>query len=234
MKIVFTYLLLLVLVVAFSTQTQAQGQRKAVIFTGRVVGKNANVLSKVYIFIPKAGRGTLSDESGYFAVPVFPGDSILFSHLSYEKQYLTIPYRLMEDSYSAIIMLKDDVKTLKEVRVYPYSTEQEFKDAFLSMKLPDDLDRKTLEKNTNPDYLMQMTMITPMTAMGNYRAFMDQQQYGRDNSAYRSNVNTPLNPFALLNAIKSIKRGDLKTKDYRKILNQAPRENVSREDIIRR
>jgi hypothetical protein len=224
----------LVLTIGATTDTQAQGQQTAIVFTGRVVGKNAETLSKVYIFIPKAGRGVLSDETGFFALPVFPGDSILFSHLTYQRQYHIIPRRLAEESYSALVMLKEDVKTLKEVRIYPYSTEEEFKKAFLEMKLPDDISRENLERSTRPDYLMRMAAITPMSAASNFRMFMDQQQYGRDNVAYRSNMTTlGFNPFAWANLFKSIKNGEFKSKEYRQILNQMPRENVSRKDLMK-
>lgn len=219
-----------------STEVQAQGQVKSIMFTGRVVGgKNAQTLSKTYIFIPRAGRGTLADEGGYFALPVFPGDSIVFSFLGFQKQYHVIPRRHAEESYSAIILMKEDVKTLAEVKVYPYATEEEFKRAFLEMKLPDEIERKNLEKNTRQEYLMAMAAITPTSAATNYRAYMDNQIFGRDNANNRSFTTTMpfTNPFAWANFIKSIKNGDLKKKEYREILNQAPRENVSRSNIMR-
>jgi hypothetical protein len=221
---------------SISIEVQAQGQVKSIMFTGRVVGgKNAQTLSKTYIFIPRAGRGTLADDGGYFALPVFPGDSIVFSFLGFQKQYHVIPRRHAEESYSAIILMKEDVKTLAEVKVYPYATEEEFKKAFLEMKLPDEMERKNLEKNTRQEYLMAMAAITPSSAATNYRAYMDNQIFGRDNAANRS-FTTALpftNPFAWANFIKSLKNGDLKKKEYREILNQAPRENVSRGAIMK-
>jgi hypothetical protein len=160
---------LVMLLSSISIEVQAQGQVKSIMFTGRVVGgKNAQTLSKTYIFIPRAGRGTLADDGGYFALPVFPGDSIVFSFLGFQKQYHVIPRRHAEESYSAIILMKEDVKTLAEVKVYPYATEEEFKKAFLEMKLPDEMERKNLEKNTRQEYLMAMAAITPSSAATNY------------------------------------------------------------------
>jgi hypothetical protein len=227
---------LVMLLSSISIEVQAQGQVKSIMFTGRVVGgKNAQTLSKTYIFIPRAGRGTLADDGGYFALPVFPGDSIVFSFLGFQKQYHVIPRRHAEESYSAIILMKEDVKTLAEVKVYPYATEEEFKKAFLEMKLPDEMERKNLEKNTRQEYLMAMAAITPSSAATNYRAYMDNQIFGRDNAANRSFTTTMpfTNPFAWANFIKSLKNGDLKKKEYREILNQAPRENVSRGAIMK-
>lgn len=142
----------------------------------------------------------------------------------------------MEESYSAIILMKEDIKTLAEVKVYPYATEEEFKKAFIAMKLPDEFERDNLERNTRQELLMQMAAATPMSAAGNYRTFMDQQIFGRENAANRSFTTTMpfLNPFAWASFIKSVKNGDLKKKEYREILKQAPRENISRQDILKK
>ncbi len=241
MQIIQKYSFLVVILVMMgalgSTEANAQGQVKSIMFTGRVVGvKGTQTLGKAYILIPRAGRGTLADEGGYFALPVFPGDSIVFSYLGYQKQYHIIPRRHMEESYSAIILMKEDVKTLAEVKVYPYATEEEFKKAFVSMKLPDEFERNNLEQNTRQELLMQMAAVTPLSAAGNYRNFMDQQIFGRENAANRSFTTAIpfLNPFAWAKFINSVKNGDLKKKEYRSILNQAPRENITRQDILKK
>ena len=230
------FVFILLLTIGISGSAWAQGQQKTIMFNGRVVGgKTAQTLSRTYIFIPRAGRGTLADDSGYFTLPVFPGDSITFSYLGYHRQYHVVPRRLEDESYSAIIMMKEDVQTLAEVKVYPYSTEEEFKKAFIAMKLPDELERQSLENSTRQDYLMMMAAAAPMGAMGNYRNFMDQQLYGRESMAGRSFMGAvPIfSPFALLSLYKSIKRGDLKKKEYRQILNATPRENISRQDFLK-
>ncbi len=226
-----------ILCLASAQKSQAQGQVKSVVFTGRIVGgKQAQPLMKAYIFIPRAGRGTLSDESGFFALAVFPGDSVVFSYLGFQKQFHIIPKRLADESYSAIIMLKEDVKTLAEVKVYPYATEEEFKKAFLEMKLPDENDRESLAKNTNKEYMLQMMAITPMSSASNYRYYMDQQMFGREGIANKNTLTSMpfLNPFAIASFFNSVKRGDLKKKEYRQILNQTPRENLSRQDFLKK
>ena len=233
----FTWVTVLLISALALQEVQAQGQVKSIMFTGRVVGvKGTQTLGKAYILIPRAGRGTLADIEGYFALPVFPGDSVVFSYLGYQKQYHIIPKRHMEESYSAIILMKEDVKTLAEVKVYPYATEEEFKKAFISMKLPDEFERDNLERNTRQELLMQMAAATPLSAAGNYRNFMDQQIFGRENAANRSFTTTMpfLNPFAWASFIMSVKNGDLKKKEYREILKQAPRENISRQDILKK
>ncbi len=104
----------------------------------------------------------------------------------------------MEESYSAIILMKEDVKTLAEVKVYPYATEEEFKKAFVAMKLPDEFERDNLERNTRQELLMQMAAFYTHEVPRTLSSFMDRQIFGRENTANRGFTTTMpfLNPFA--------------------------------------
>ena len=213
----------------------AQGEQKAIVFTGMVVGnKNTETLPGAYIFIPKAGRGTLTDQFGKFSIPVFPGDSIVYSYIGYKTQYQVIPRSYNAEAYSVIISLKQEAKMLAEVIIYPYSTEDEFKKAFLELKLPDQADRDALAKSTNIEYLTKMAAMVPNNAQTNFRQTMDQQMFGRESAAGRGFATTfPfLNPFAWANFVKSVKNGDLKQKDYRKELGESPRESISKQEFL--
>jgi hypothetical protein len=220
-----------------SGKATAQGQQKAIIFTGVVVaGSTTERLPGAYIFIPKAGKGTLANNAGYFTIPVFPGDSIVYSYVGFKTQYHVIPRNYNAETYSAIIAMREDVQMLAEVRVYPYATEEDFKKAFLELKLPDQADRDALARNTDPDYINRMAAQLPNNAQTNYRYTMDQQLFGRESAANKGFATTfPfLNPFAWANFIKSVQDGDLKKKEWRKELNQAPRENMTRQDFMRK
>ena len=215
----------------------AQGEQKAIIFNGVVVGgKSTDRLPGAYIFIPKAGKGTLADSRGDFHIPVFPGDSIIFSYVGYKKQYHVIPRHYNADTYSANVAMQEDVTMLSEVKIYPWKTEEEFKKAFLALKLPDQADRDALARSTDPDYINRMAAQVPNNAQTNFRYTIDQQLFGRESAAGKGFATTfPfLNPFAWSNFIKSVKNGDLKQKEWRKELNQAPRESITRQDILRK
>ncbi len=224
-----------VLIGLASAPALAQGQVRQITFTGIVTGGNTSeALPGAYIYLPKAGRGVLANNVGYFALPVLPGDSVIFSYVGFQKQYHIIPRRLAEDTYSAVIALSEDVKTLAEVKVYPYATEELFKQAFVALRLPDEKDRANLARNTDSQYLQQMAAMTPMGAMANYQNFINQQYFGRESIAGRGQYTSIpfLNPFAWASFIRSVKRGDLKTQDFRKQLNQAPAENIKRSDVL--
>lgn len=238
MKKSLTVLGLLLALVALSglfSVARAQGQDRQVTFTGFLTsGKTNEPLPGAYIYIPKAGRGVLAAQNGYFALPVFPGDSVIFSYVGFKTQYHIIPRRLTDLTYSAVVALQEDIKTLAEVKVYPYATEELFKEAFVNLVLPDQKERDNLARNTDPAAIMRMAATMPMSAVANHQNFVNQQFFGRESVYGRSQ--TPsfafTNPFAWANFIRSVKRGDLKNKEYRSQFNQAPPENVSRKDIL--
>jgi len=240
MKKSLLLILFILTAIVFSPEVRAQGEQKAIIFTGIVVaGKSTERLPGAYIYLPKAGRGTLSSNgyhAGYFSIPVFPGDSIVFSYVGYKTQYHIIPRNYNAETYSAIIAMQESVTMLAEVRVYPYATEEEFKKAFLALKLPDQADRDALARSTDIDYINRMAAQMPNNAQTNYRYTMDQQLFGRESAANKGFATTfPfLNPFAWGRFIKSVQDGDLKKKEYRKDLNQTPRENMTRQDFIKK
>ncbi|WP_026261970.1 carboxypeptidase-like regulatory domain-containing protein [Spirosoma panaciterrae] len=238
MKKSLTLLVLILVLTALTglySSVKAQGQDRQVTFTGFITGGKTNEpLPGAYIYIPKAGRGVLAAPNGYFALPVFPGDSVIFSYVGFRTQYHIIPNRLSDLTYSAVVALQEDVKTLAEVKVYPYATEELFKEAFVNLKLPDEKERENLAKNTSPEAIMRQAATMPMSALANHQNFVNQQFFGRESILGRSSATTFAftNPFAWANFIRSVKRGDFKNKEWRNEINKAPRENVSRKDIL--
>jgi CarboxypepD_reg-like domain len=215
--------------------TFGQGNDKAVIFTGIVVGgKNSEPLPGAYVFNSSAGRGTIANESGYFILSVFPDDSIIFSYVGFKKQFHKIP-RKIEQSYSAIVDLKEDVKMLAEVKVYPYPTEELFKEAFVNYKLPDARERDALARATDERSLAMLAKTMGMGASANYRSFMSQQQNAVINRGFNNNITTALmNPIAWMSFIQSVKKGDITRKDWKGINDIAPNETITREKFIRK
>lgn len=232
---ILTYLGILLLGLVFLPDAMAQGERKAIIFTGVVVdGTSAERLPNATIMIPRAGKGTIASDIGYFAIPVFPGDSVVFSYTGYKTQYHIIPKKLNDESYSAVVAMRESINMLDPVVIYPYSTEEEFKKAFLELQLPDQADQEAIAKSMDPDYINRMSAFVGNNAQTNYRHTMNQYMFGRESMANRGFASTMpfLNPFAWASFIKSVKKGDLKQKEeWRKELGATPKENLSRKDL---
>ena len=194
-----------------SSQVQAQGETTVVQLSGLVLGEDStSALPGVNVYVPTIGRGTVTNRYGYFSMPVLPGDSVLFSAVGYKRQYYVIPQQRTE-SLTVIVELLTDTTYLPAITVFPFPTEEVFKEAVLALNLPDQGQYANMRGNLEEDLLARMFDAMPMDGNMNHRYFMD-QQFNRVHNAAGPPVNPLLNPFAWGEFIRSIKRGDFKKK----------------------
>lgn len=205
----FKYILLYFALIALGFDAQSQGSRPIIQFSGIIIGEDSTSgVPGVYIFVPKAGRGTTSNFYGYFTMPALSGDSVIISAVGFKKQYFIVPNTKAE-SFTVIIELLSDTTYLPTVEIFPYPTEELFKEAILALKLPSEYGN--MANSMNADVMALMLKNMPMDGTMNHQFYMQQQQY-YTNSRYGYQPNQLLNPFAWAQFIKSIKRGDLKRK----------------------
>ena len=212
----------------------SQGQDKTVLFQGRVVASsNAEFLPLAYIFNPQAGRGALSDNFGQVDMYVFPGDSLVISYVGYKKKYYIVP-RDTELVHQVIIPMDEMTTMLRDVKVFPHSSEEEFKQAFLALELRDAQQRENARNNLEQSKLNVFAMQAGMGASSNFRNFSDMMISSQANKSF---FNSPMlaltNPFAWISFIKSVKNGDLNRKDYQKAYELLPKENINRQLSLR-
>lgn len=234
MKLNYLKIFILILVIyAFGNyQSNAQGDKKHVTFSGFVIdGSNDEPLAGAYVINDKAGRGVFTNSRGYFIIDVFPGDSLLFSYLGFKKQFHIIP-RNVGLNYSAVVELSIDAKMLKEVKVYPFRTEEEFKTAFLEMDVPNANERATIEKNYGLETIKMLAANQSIGSMGNYRYAMDQQLMHLQNQK-QITMNPLTNIAALRNFISSVKNGSLTDKAWKKGKYIPTNEKGSRDQIFK-
>ena len=206
----FFGLSLLVFITLFGNpeKVKAQGRPNIVQLTGLVTaGDSLYGIPGASVYVPKAGRGTNTNAYGYFSLAVLAGDSVVFSSVGYKNQYVKIPKQFLGSSYSVIIEMREDPTMLPEVRIFPYSTEELFKRAFLSLKLPDE-DQRAVAKNLNEAIVERMMLDEPMSPNSNFRHNMNLQQQHLDRRIMYPSV--PLT--AWLDIINAIQRGDFKNK----------------------
>ncbi len=230
MRILVFFIVLMVSALASGTAF-AQGEKKYVTFSGFVIdGENDEPLPGAYIINERAGRGTMSNAKGYFLIDVFPGDSLVFSYLGFRKQYHIVP-KDVDLNYSAVVELSIDAKMLKEVKVYPFRNEEEFKLALLEMELPDARERAILDQNFSKENLDRAVAMQGMSSGSNYRYAMNQQLM-RIQSQGTITTNPLTSPFAWASFIKSIKDGTFSNKTYKKG-DYIPKTEGSRDQIFR-
>ncbi|WP_291726345.1 carboxypeptidase-like regulatory domain-containing protein [Bernardetia sp.] len=210
-KYIFAFLFVFAITTYFSSFSFGQGETQMVRFSGIVVeGDSSYGVAGVHIYIPRAGRGTVTNALGYFTMAAMEGDTVMVSAVGYKSSQIVIPKR-GEPIYSVFIDLKQDVQLLNEVVILPYSNAAEFKDMVLAMDTSDPLVEQ-MKENLSNERLNRMAANMPMGANSNYRYLMQQNLNARNNKFFAPTVPL-LNPFAWANFIKSIRN-----KDYKKPL----------------
>ena len=108
--------------------------------------------------------------------------------------------------------MSTDTIYLSETVIYPWPTKEEFKKAFLTLKIPDD-DLEVARKNLDNRQLMAKAANLPAEGSVSFKYTMQQQL---DKLYYNGQTQpiTVLNPFAWAKFIKSWKEGDFKRKEY--------------------
>ena len=180
-------------------------------FSGMVVtGDSLFAVPYVNIKIRSTNRGTTSDFYGFFSIVARKGDIIQFSAMGFKAGEYHIPDTLKSNRYSLIQMLTNDTILLKETVIYPWPTKEQFRQAFVWNKIPDD-DLTIAQKNLDKQEMRDRARLMPMDGSMNYRNYMD-QQVGK---LYYKGQIQPMNifnPFAWAEFIQAWKRGDFKKK----------------------
>jgi hypothetical protein len=180
-------------------------------FSGLVVsGDSLYGLPGIYVYVPKAGRGTMTNQFGFFSMPVLPNDSVVISGLGYRSRSLKVKEN-ENLSVSVVIKMLEDTILLPMVEIFPYHSEKEFKEAFLALTLSDEQQRGYMQANVDPLLLARMQRNTNNTAYQNYRG-ATYNQINKDQMRYAVPTMAFLNPFAWAEVVRSIRRGDLKKK----------------------
>jgi len=189
-----------------------QDQKEVIQFSGVVVDEDSTStgLFGVHVYVPAAGRGTVTNQYGYFSLPVLLGDSVIISVVGYQKQNFIIPGN-QGDSFTVLVEMVTDTTILSTVEIFPYPTEELFKEAILALNLP--VDDESQVDNLGQEVLARMAQSMSMDASQNYKYYMNQQFYQLHNTYSQQRFNNPLlNPVNWASFIKSLRRGDLKKK----------------------
>ncbi len=206
-------ILILFLLVSSGLIAQSQPQFKGLVqFSGVVVtGDSLRPIPFVSIVIKDSYRGTISDYNGFFSFVAQLNDTIEFSAIGFKKGTYIIPDTLSTDRYSLIKIMSVDTVLLQETVIYPWPTKDQFKQAFLNLKVPDD-DLQRAKRNMALADMRDLMLSTPMDGSGNYKALMLEEQTRRYTSGQYLSVSL-LNPIAWAKFIEAWQRGDYKRKD---------------------
>jgi len=189
----------------------AQNSKNIVQFSGLVVGGDSLYgIPGVFIAIPKAGRGTITNDAGFFSIPTLVGDSLEISAIGYKKRRLGVP-KSDRQSITLIIEMQEDTAFYPIIEIFPYPTEALFKKAFLALQLPDKAMYNNMYAGTDQLLLQRMIINSTMSSSENQKYSLRNQMLYLG-SPIGSGGFQLFNPFAWGNLVRSIRKGDYKKK----------------------
>ncbi|MGB0523178.1 MAG: carboxypeptidase-like regulatory domain-containing protein [Flammeovirgaceae bacterium] len=206
-------MVLLLIGLFFSQQTDlhAQGKDKVIYLSGLIIsGDSSYGIPGVHIYIEEAGVGTVSNSAGLFRIRALPGDTITFSHIAYATQTMVVPVDDYEMAMTVMIDMEADDKLLPMVTIFPYPSEDVFKEAFLALDL-ETVQEKNMRRNLSSEKIAEMAKQIAMDGGSNHRVYMNQQVNYLHNRYFMPTLSLT-DPFAWARFIKSVKNGDFKKK----------------------
>ncbi len=163
------------------------------------------------IRIKNTKKGVISDYSGFFSFVAEENDTVVFSAVGFKKAVFVIPDSLTEKRYSLIQVLTSDTMMLMETVIYPWPTAEQFRSAFVNLKIPDD-DYERAKKNLALAEMKERMQNYPMDGSMNYKNFIDNRS-SRLYYAGQLPPNNLLNPVAWAKFIEAWRNGDFKRKN---------------------
>jgi len=190
------------------------GQKEKLIqFSGVVRNELLQPIQFAHIIIPNQKKGTISDQKGMFSFVVQPLDTILFSAVGYKKVGVIIPDTLEGYHMAVDVFMETDTIMIEEVIILPWKTYEEFKEAFLSLELPDD-DLNRAYKNIALIRTQAYYSTTPYPEL-NYQ-YMLKDQYNRLYTQGQLPYYSIFNPLKWAEFFKYLEEGRFKKKKDQK------------------
>ena len=183
---------------------EAQNTRRVIQVSGIIITADSTggPVSGVHVYVPKAGRGTTSNRTGFFSMPTLVGDSIVISHVGFQRQSLIVP-DYHSDFMTLVVEMVEDVTYLKEVTIMPFPTEEVFKQAVLALNVP--FDNGIDPRQMNAELMALMLKSTPMDGAANYKYYMN--QYASSiTERFQPRTNPLLNPFNWARFFRDLKQ----------------------------
>ncbi len=209
MRTLFLSLLFVSISIGLQAQTPTK-QPNLVQFSGVVVTDSLLPVPFTNILVRNTYRGTMSDVYGYFSFVAQEGDTILFSAVGFTRSQYVIPDSLGEQKYSMIHVMNRDTIQLREISVYPWPSREQFREAFLNLRLPDD-DYQLAMKNLSPAEMIQRMENLPPDAYQSFQYAMAMDQTKLYYAGGTPNINL-FNPIAWAQFLQAWQNGAYRKK----------------------
>jgi len=208
-KLVF----LLLVLAGFEAFSQNVGSDNLVQFSGVVVaGDSLEPIPFTSIMIRNKFHGTVSDIYGFFSFVARMKDTVEFSAIGFRRAIFVIPDTITDYRCSLIQILRTDTIRLPEVVVFPWPTKEQFKEAFINLRVPND-DLARAERNLNKSEMNYLAATMAMDGSMNFRQAMSESRLYYAGQVPPSNW---LNPVAWARFVQAWQNGEFKNNKLEK------------------
>lgn len=193
---------------AFGMQGQADSTLSVVQFSGLVVqGDSLQPVPFTTVYRSSDQRGTITDNVGFFSIPVMEGDTVHFSSIGYMPTIYVIPDTLSTDRYNIVQLLGRDTVQIETTYIYPWPTKERFRREFLALDMPNTKE-ELARRNLEAEQMYRQMRDMGMDASENYRFAVQQQAR---NISYAGSIPSLsiMNPIAWAQFIRAWRDGKL-------------------------
>ncbi len=207
----YKYILVItILILSVTTAFSQQEDKNVIQLSGVIRNDSLKTLPFVTISVENSSRGAVSDFWGYYSIPVYPNDTLIFSSIGYSSYRYVLPADLEGNNYSKEVVLTTDTVFLKETVVFPWHTYDQFLKAVVELDLPED-DMERARKNIATIQRQLISSEYQADASLNYKYIMN-QKYNQAYTAGQYPSVSLLNPFAWAQFFEALKSGLFKSK----------------------
>ncbi len=172
------YLLFFILSTVFASFIKAQDQTENLIqFSGMIVTEEDNQLAPVpfaNIILEESNRGTYSNLDGFFSIVAEKGQKVKFTAVGFQDAEFVIPDTLTDSRYNIYQIMTQDTIYLPQTVVYPWPSREYFKEEFLALEVPHDLE-DLADENLSEEKLARLKEYTPRSGEETSQYYMREQ-----------------------------------------------------------
>lgn len=151
-------------------------------------------ISAVHIFNGKFGNYT--DQEGAFTIQTGPQDTIIFSHVSYERYFLSAQAMIAD---TVFIFLQQKTNMLPGVNVFALPGEEKLRSEILQLQIAPSIEEVYAKNNIGYAHKLYLMEVVPeMNSEDNYKYYFNSH---RDVSLFSSNPSK-----GLVKAIRNVRR----------------------------
>ena len=204
------------IVFVFAGWQMLSAQEILIQWTGVVRNELLQPVPYAHVIVQKDYRVTATDQNGMFTIVTFPRDTLYVSCIGYKLRKIPVPNIRYDESkhYIQDIILEEDVISLNEVVIFPWKTYREFKQAFVTLELPeDDLQRAYHNVAIIQEQIYSAIVNRPASASANFRDLTNSRTnrmmtYGHMYPTYQI-----ANPIAWAQFFQALRNGEFQKKE---------------------